>query len=87
MGFVNVDTVVVQQGASDLSEVGQKIGQGISYATEAQAAIQYYESPERAPQIKQYLAQFLEAAPQIQKRVQDFSTYLEGVATTYNSIG
>jgi hypothetical protein len=87
MTFVDINTTVVQQGASDLSEVGQKIGQGIANATEAQTAIQGYESPERAPKIKQYLVQFLEAAPAIQKRVQEFSTFLEGVATTYNSMG
>ena len=87
MTFVDIDTNVVQQAGGDLADVSQKILQSIQNAQEAQTAIQGYESPERAPKIKQYLGQLLEAAPQIQSRVHQFSDFLDQVAQTYNKLG
>jgi hypothetical protein len=87
MSFVDIDTTVVQQAGSDLADVSQKILQSIQNAQDAQTAIQGYQSPERAPQIKQYLGQLLDAAPGIQQRVHQFSQFLDGVAQTYNKLG
>ena len=84
---VDINTVVVQQTSSSLSEVAQTIARAIEMARDAQTAIQGYQSEERAPQIKSLLTQLLEAAPQIQGRVQNFSEFLSEVATTYNRMG
>jgi hypothetical protein len=87
MTFVDINTNLVRTGASDLMEVFQKIGSFISLSTDAQTVINDYESPQRAPTIKKYLQELLDAAPLIQSRAKDFSEFLDGVARTYDSIG
>ncbi len=87
MAYVDINTQIVRQGASDLMEVYQKIGNFINLSTDAQTVINDYESPERAPTIKKYLQELLDAAPGIHVRAKDFSDFLTGVAQTYESIG
>jgi hypothetical protein len=86
MTFVNINTTLVRTVSGDLTDVAQLISQSIQTATDAQTALRSYESAERAPQIKALLVQWLDEAPLIMQRVQQFSQFLDGVATTYESI-
>lgn len=86
MAFVDINTALVRNVAGDLENVGHLLAQSIQLATDAQGALRSYESAERAPQIKALLAQWLEESPQIMQRVQHFAQFLDGVATTYESI-
>ena len=86
MTFVDINTMQVRNVASDLRDVAGKITQSIGTADDAQNALRSYESAERAPQIKALLTQWLEVAPAMFQRVQQFSEFLDNVATTYEGI-